>query len=393
LFSLEEIMGDLNAPVLGSVVLASATSWLVLRLMLGNNPLFSVPQYELVHPLEFAIYAVLGVVGGLVSVAFTKLLLGMRERFLRLPSWTTWFQPVAGGLVAGLTGWWLPQVLGVGYGYVGDALNGRMALQLMALLVVFKLLAVTTSYASGSAGGIFGPSLFIGAMLGGTVGSVAHHFLPAYTAAPGAYALVGMGTLFAGIVRAPMTSVLMIFETTHDYAVIVPLMISNMVSFFISSRMQRQPIYEALSIQDGIHLPGAEMHRRHGQRRVSDTMRAAKEVLPSRMTVREVFEQAAKSEFHSWPVTDDSGVVGMVSRTMIEQAMANGDGAKQLGDLVDGLDFPHVHTDQPLHLVLERMGAARLDVLPVVSRANVHHLMGIVVLPDILNSYGVKGHE
>ena len=139
----------------------------------------------------------------------------------------------------------------------------------MALLVVFKLLAVTTSYASGNAGGIFGPSLFIGAMLGGTVGSVAHHFLPVYTAAPGAYALVGMGTLFAGIVRAPMTSVLMIFETTHDYAVIVPLMISNMVSFFISSRLQQQPIYEALAIQDGIHLPGAETLRRDGQRLVS----------------------------------------------------------------------------------------------------------------------------
>src|SRR5882724_8137721 len=242
LFSLEEIMGDLNAPVLGLVVLASATSWLVLRLMLGNNPLFSVPQYDLVHPLEFAIYAILGVAGGLVSVAFTKLLLTMRQWFLRLPAWTYWFQPVAGGLVAGLIAWRLPQVLGVGYGYVGEALNGRVALQLMALLVVFKLLAVTTSYASGNAGGIFGPSLFIGAMLGGALGSVTHHFLPVYTAAPGAYALVGMGALFAGIVRAPMTSVLMIFETTHDYAVIVPLMISNMVSFFISSRLDRKSV-------------------------------------------------------------------------------------------------------------------------------------------------------
>src|SRR5579864_4536609 len=170
LCSLEEIMGDLNAPVLGSVVLASATSWLVLRLLLGNNPLFQVPQYQLVHPLEFGIYAVLGVAGGLVSVAFTKLLLDMRQRFLRFPQKTVWFQPVAGGLLVGLMGWFVPQVMGVGYGYVGDVLNGRMALNLMALLVVLKLLAVTTSYASGNAGGIFGPALFIGAMLGGTVG-------------------------------------------------------------------------------------------------------------------------------------------------------------------------------------------------------------------------------
>jgi CIC family chloride channel protein len=386
-------MGDLNAPVLGSVVLASATSWVVLRLMLGNNPLFHVPQYQLVHPLEFGIYTVLGVAGGLVSVAFTKLLLGMRVLFSRLPTWTCWFQPVAGGLVAGLLGWRLPQVLGVGYAYVGDALNGKMALQLMALLVLFKLLAVTTSYASGNAGGIFGPSLFIGAMLGGALGSVAHHWLPAYTAEPGAYALVGMGTLFAGVVRAPMTSVVMIFETTHDYAVIVPLMISNTVSFFISSRMQRQPIYEALGIQDGIHLPGAEVHRRDGQRQVSQVMRAATEVLRSEMTVREAFERAHKTEFRSWPVADERGLVGIVDLPRLEQAMAHGEETKPLSHLVDAQDFPHVHPDQPLHLALERMGAAELDVLPVVNRANIHHLMGVVILSDVLNSYGVKRRE
>jgi chloride channel protein, CIC family len=393
LFSLEEIMGDLNAPVLGSVVLGSATSWLVMRLLLGNNPLFSVPQYELVHPSEFLIYAILGVAGGLVSVAFTKVLLEMRKRFRRMPASTQWFQPVAGGLVAGLIALRLPQVLGVGYGYVGDALNGKMALQLMALLVVLKFLAVTTSYASGNAGGVFGPSLFIGAMLGGALGSVAHHLLPGYTAAPGAYALVGMGTLFAGIVRAPMTSVLMIFETTHDYAVIVPLMISNMVSFFISARMQPEPIYEALAIQDGIHLPGAESRQRDGQRQVSQVMRAATEVMPSRTTVREAFERGRKTEYHAWPVIDERGVVGIVDLAQIEQAMAGGDVAKQLGDLVNALDFPHMHADEPLHLALERMGSARLDVLPVVSRANIHQLMGIVVLSDVLNSYGVRCRE
>ena len=121
LFALEEVMGDLHAPVLGSVVLASATSWVVLRLLLGNNPLFSVPQYRLIHPLELIVYAVLGVVGGLVSVAFTKLVLGMRKRFLQFSKRTVWFQPVAGGLLVGLMGWFVPQVLGVGYGYVGDA--------------------------------------------------------------------------------------------------------------------------------------------------------------------------------------------------------------------------------------------------------------------------------
>ncbi len=393
LFSLEEVMGDLNAPVLGSVVLASATSWVVLRLLLGDNPLFKVPQYQLVHPAEFAVYAVLGVAGGVVSVAFTKLLLGMRERFLAMPAWTCWFQPVVGGLLTGLLGWLVPQVMGVGYGYVGDALNGKMALQLMAILVVLKLLASAMSYASGNAGGIFGPSLFIGAMLGGSVGSIAHRLLPGHTAPAGAYALVGMGTAFAGIVRAPMTSVVMIFETTHDYAVIVPLMISNMVSFFISSRLQRQPIYDALAVQDGIHLPSAETSHRHVQREVVKVMRAATEVLPAEMTVREAFERAHSSEFHAWPVTDERGVVGVVRLAQLEEALVVTDGSSLLGDFIDARHFPHVHADQPLHLALERMGAAELDVLPVVSRANIHHLMGVVVLSDVLNSYGVKRRE
>src|ERR1700726_1121699 len=287
LFALEEIVGDLHAPVLGSVVLASATSWGVLRLMLGNDPLFKVPQYQLVSPWEFAIYAVLGVAGGLVSVAFTKLLLGMRERFLKFPRKTLPFQPVVGGVLVGVMGWFVPQVLGVGYEHVGAVLNGGMALRLMVLLLVLKLFVVTTSYASGNAGGIFGPSLFLGAMLGGSMGSAAHNLFPHYAATPGAYALVGMGTLFAEIVRAPMTSVLMIFETTQDYAVIVPLMISNLVSFFISARLQRESIYDVLALQDGIHLPTAETRNLRESRQVIRAMRPASEVLKTELTVGE----------------------------------------------------------------------------------------------------------
>src|ERR1017187_5100770 len=370
LFALEEIVGDLHAPVLGSVVLASATSWMVLRLVLGNNPLFKVPQYQLVNPLEFAIYAVLGVAGGLVSASFTKLLLGIRARFLRFPKKTIWFQPAAGGFLVGLMGLFVPQVLGVGYGYVGDVLNGRMALNLMVLLLVLKLITVTTSYASGNAGGIFGPALFIGAMLGGTVGTVAHHFLPAYTATAGAYALVGMGAVFAGIVRAPMTSVLMIFEMTQDYAVIVPLMIANLVSLFISSRLQREPIYEALAVQDGIHLPTADMRHRRDKRQIARIMRAAPESLPAEMTVEEALQKMGSSESRTWLVTDRRGVVGVVNLPTLERERAEG-AAKHLEELVAGPVFPHVHADQGLDLALERMGANQVEILPVVSRADI----------------------
>jgi CIC family chloride channel protein len=389
LFSLEEIVGDLNAPVMGAVVLASATAWMVLRVLLGNHPLFKVPQYQLVHPAEFAVYAVLGVAGGVVSVAFTKLLLVMRARFLRFPQKTVWFQPVAGGLLVGLTGWFVPQVLGVGYGYVGEALNGRMTFQLMALLVVLKLLTVTTSYASGNAGGIFGPALFIGAMLGGTVGTVAHHWFPAYTAMPGAYALVGMGAAFAGIVRAPMTSVLMIFEMTQDYAVIVPLMIANLVSLFIASRLQHEPIYEALAVQDGIHLPTAKARERYGRRQVIRVMQAASQLLPAEITVREALERVRSSEVRTWLVTDRRGVIGVINLARLERELAEG-ADKKLGELTDALVFPHVHPDQTLDLALERMGSNQIEILPVVNRADMHKLEGMVTLRDVLDAYGVS---
>ncbi|MGA7079239.1 MAG: chloride channel protein [Terriglobales bacterium] len=389
LFSLEEITGDLYAPVMGAVVLASATAWIVLRIFLGDHPLFKVPQYQLGHPVELVVYAVLGLAGGVVSAAFTKILLGIRARFLRLPLKTVWFQPVVGGLVVGLMGWAVPQVLGVGYGYVGDALNGRMAFQLMALLVVLKLIAVTTSYATGNAGGIFGPSLFIGAMLGGTVGTIAHHFFPLYTATPGAYALVGMGAVFAGVVRTPMTSVLMIFEMTQDYSVIVPLMIANLVSLFIASQLQHEPIYEGLAIQDGIHLPSAESRQRYAQYQILKVMQPPGQSLPAESTVQEALEQVRPSGLRTWLVSDPRGVIGVISLAELERESAEA-ADKKLGDMVDAMVFPHVHSDQGLDLALERMGANQVEILPVVNRGDVHKLEGIVTLHDVLNAYGVN---
>jgi chloride channel protein, CIC family len=387
LFALEEVVGDLQAPVLGSVVLASATSWGVLRLLLGNEPLFQVPQYQLVTSWELIAYGILGIAGGVVSVAFTQLLLRLRVWFKRQPAKTVWFQPVAGGLVVGVMGWFVPPVLGVGYQYVGDVLNASLALKLMLTLLALKLVATAVSYASGNAGGIFGPSLFLGAMLGGAVGSVAQHFFPGSVASPGAYALVGMGTAFAGIVRAPMTSVVMIFEITRDYAVIVPLMISNLVSYFISSRLQKEPIYEVLAEQDGIHLP--RFRSRQTRRQVMQIMQPAEQLLSAGETVERTLELARESKQRTWIVTDGRGVAGLLTREQLERAARNGNLDAPVSTILKAGEFPHVHADHPLDDALDRMGAFRVDVLPVVSRANVHQLLGVVRLEDVLEAYGV----
>jgi CIC family chloride channel protein len=268
-----------------------------------------------------------------------------------------------------------------------------MALKLMILLLVLKLFSVTISYASGNAGGIFGPSLFLGAMLGGIVGTVAHQFAPGYVATPGAYALVGMGTAFAGIVRAPMTSVLMIFEITRDYAVIVPLMISNLVSFFIASRFQREPIYEVLALQDGIHLPTAGSRIQEGQRQVYQAMHAATEVLDARATIQDALDKISSSQQHAWPACDDRGVIAMVSLGHLQKALTEGATDQSLVEILQAGEFPHVHIDHTLSMALDRMGASQLDVLPVVNRANVHKLEGIVTLQDVLRLYGVGSRE
>ncbi len=332
LFTLEEILADLHARVVGSVVIGACTSWIVLRLILGDEPLFHVPAYQLVHPLEFVIYAVLGVLGGLVSTAFVKLLLWQRAAFLKAPSRWQPFTPAAGGLVVGLLALIAPGVLGVGYNLVSDALNGQMALKMMLLLLVLKLVATSTSYGSGNAGGIFGPALFIGAMLGGAVGQVAHTLLPDHTGNAGAYALVGMGAAFAGIVRTPMTSVIMIFEVTRDYTIIVPLMIANMCSYVLAQKLQKLPIYEALSRQDGITMP-SPAH------------------LPEPVTV-----QAAMLPLPSDP------------------------------PVVDPLDGPCVHPDDPLDSALQRMSAAGVDQILVLSRTG-GAPVGVVYAKNVLTTY------
>jgi chloride channel protein, CIC family len=387
LFSLEEILGDLHAPVLASVVLSSATSWMVLHLILGDQPLFHVPAYRLVHPLEFGIYAILGVIGGLASVCFVKLLLRLRIWFRQFPASTVWLQPTAGGLLMGVFGLFMPEVLGVGYDYVDRVLTGDFPIKIVALLGIMKLIATPTCYSSGNAGGIFGPSLFIGAMIGGTIGSIAHTLLPGLTANPGAYALVGMGTAFAGIVRTPLTSVIMIFEMTRDYSIIVPLMISNLISFFISQQLQREPIYEALALQEGVYLPTGESREELAGIPVGNVMQTGVELLSPSLDVAGAKQRFEKEKVHSWPVGDHNYLQGVVSNHEIETAQPP---PAVMGDLIKANgNYPYVHSDHPLSYALERMGATGVDVVPVVSRANIHQMYGVVTLSDILATYGV----
>jgi CIC family chloride channel protein len=373
----------MNASLLGSTVVASVTAVIVARSILGNEPLFHVPPYHLVHVGELLAYAVLGVVGGLVSVGFCKGLLGARARFLRLPVWTRPYQPAIGGALIGLLLLVVPQVMGVGYGYVDQALNGGLGIRLLIVLCVAKAIATIVSYSSGNAGGIFAPSLYIGAMTGGAIGVLVNRYAPFAAADAGAYALVGMGTLFAGIIRAPMTSVIMVFEITQDYQILVPLMLANLLSFWISRHYQRIPVYEELLRQDGVHLPSTDAAEEEGIEAwtAADVMDGSPVHVHADLTVEAVAEALASSEAVAGVISGHGRAPVYVTRDELLAALKDGRASAPVHHLAREAGI-HVHPDQGLDVVVDRYRHSR-GVLPVVSRENVAEIVGLITEREI----------
>jgi CIC family chloride channel protein len=382
LFALEEIIGDMNATLLGSTVVASVASVVVERSILGNEPLFRVPAYHLQHPIELLAYAALGIIGGVVSLVFCKSLLGLRNLFMRLPPWTRPWQPAMGGLVIGGLLVFSPQVMGVGYEYVDQALNGGLVLKTMVLLCVLKLAATTVSYSSGNAGGIFAPSLYIGAMAGGAVGTLVHQLAPLQTADAGAYALVGMGTLFAGIIRAPMTSVFMIFEITQDYQILVPLMVANLLSFVISRRFQPVSVYHALLQQDRVHLPSAATRVAPASWTAADVMGSDVSLVSPDASVQDVWGRPGRDATPVFLVGTPQRLLGTVRARQLTAAMESGRPSDSIETLLD-TEMVHAHPDHPSETVLERLAQSE-GVLPIVSRDDAQRVMGVVTFPHIM---------
>jgi CIC family chloride channel protein len=389
IFALEEIIGDMNATLLGSTVVASVASVVVARSVLGNEPLFSVPPYHLEHPAELLAYAALGIIGGFVSVVFCKALLGLRGAFLRLPAHTRVWQPAVGGIIMGAILIATPRLLGAGYDYVDRALNGGLILQTALVLGAAKLVATVISYASGNPGGIFAPTLYIGAMTGAVVGIVIGRVAPFVPGDPGAYALVGMGVLFAGIVRAPLTSVFMIFELTQDYQIIVPLMIGNLLSFYISRRFQPLPIYHALLEQDHVHLPSAVVQSADAGWTAAHVMSPVDRFLAGDVSVADAAAELSSTRDQARLVGQPGAFIGVIGSERLQAAIAQGKGSEPLAALLTE-PVVHAHPDHPLALVVERLAQSE-GMIPIVSRANATTVLGIVTVDGIIR--GLRGHS
>jgi CIC family chloride channel protein len=264
LFASEIILRRFETRALGYIALSSVSATAVARAVWGDHRPFTVPLYQLVSAWEFALYALLGLLCvGMVRL-FVRTLYGVEDAFDRWRA-REYVKPALGGLLVGLIGFAFPNVLGVGYGPrplpslpggLESALLGRITLQVAVAYAVMKLLATSLTIGSGGSGGIFAPCLFIGAAVANAFGQVVHHLLPAYTATPGAYALVGMGAVFAGAAQAPLTSILIIFEMTGDYRIILPLMTAVLVSTLVAHHVSRHTIYTLKIHRRGLDISG-----------------------------------------------------------------------------------------------------------------------------------------
>ena len=386
LFVIEEVIGKWSAGMLGAIVLAAVSSVVVERGFLGEEPLFRVPPYHLLHPAELLAYAALGVIGGFASILFVKLVVWSRPHLKRLPRGTQYFQPAVAGLLIGVIGIWVPQVMGAGYVFIDQALHDQFTWRMLALLAAFKILATSLSFTSGTPGGMFAPTLFIGAMVGGAVGGIEHHFFPWLTGSVGAYALVGMGVFFAGFLRAPFTSVFMILEVSGNYSIIVPVMISNTIAYLLSRRFQATPLFDVLSRQDGMDLPSMEEQREETTLRVEDAMRPyTGPLLRDEDRVADALRRAQGSALDFFLLPGANGAWRGVRRDALEKLAQEGKGDMLLGIAFTDNPLARVHPDQPLEVALREMGDSPL--LPVVHRTDLRKLEGVLSLGDILEAY------
>jgi CIC family chloride channel protein len=387
LFVIEEVIGRWTAGILGSVVLAAVSSVVVMRWFLGSESLFRIPVVQLQRPSELIAYAVLGLVGGLASVMFSMGIATLRPRCKALPLWTQYFQPALAGLLIGIIAMLgAPQIMGAGYEAMDEAMHGRFTWQFLALLAGLKIVATLLSFVSGTPGGMFAPTLFIGAMLGAAVGGAEHALLPHLSVSPGTYALVGMGVLFAGFLRAPMTSVFMVLEVSGNYSIILPVIVANTFAYVISRGLQPIAIFDLLTRQDGLELPSMEEQREEGVLHVEDAMqRADGRVVDARETVESALHLAEKSSGDDLLVRLAPGGWSTVAKRDLRKMVAEGMGGIGLDSVVSGVQVPFLHPDHPLEMALRYMD--RWPVVPVVSRADVRQLEGVITERDVLERY------
>jgi CIC family chloride channel protein len=384
-FALEEIIGDLNQKLAASIIIAAVISATIERALLGVHPLFTGANvYALNHPAELIAYAALGVMAGIVGVAFSKIILFLRMAFrdrVNLPGWS---KPAIGGAIVGVIGLWQPNALGLGYDFLGTVLkqHDNLVLQGVLALLLAKVLAASFSYGAGMSGGVLGPSMFVGGMLGAAIWHALVYVQPEAMIARGAFALVGMGAMFAAVIRSPITSILLIFEMTYNYEIILPLMIANAIAYAVASRITPLTIYEAFLFQDGIHISNAPKTDALSRITAASVMTQDVVTLPDDVTVGEALDVVGRLDFNGYPVLRDGRMAGLITTGDLRRLEAEGRQGALISDVMTR-KVVHSHPDQTLDTVVLKLAQRELSQLPVVSRMDDTRLLGIITLRDI----------
>ena len=386
-FAHEVILGRIFTRHFGFVVISSVVSDAIAHAFLGNLQSFTVPNYTLNTNWELALYFLMGAGCALVGVGFTWLLYKMEDIFegLKVPGYV---KPIIGGLGVGIIGLYFPYIFGVGYDGIEQALGGNIALYSLVALLILKIIATSLTLGSGGSGGVFAPSLFLGAMFGGVFGDIVNRLLPYGVAPSGAYALVGMAAVFSGAARAPITAIIIVFEMTRNYAIILPVMIAVVVSTIIADRINHESIYTIKLKRRGIDIHSREEVDVLEKVRVTDIMTLDYPVVNPDMTVAtKIADMLVDSRNHSFPVVDKQGnLKGMVSLTDLKANMSNSNQNLVVANIFT-TDLIVAYPDESLHEVLHRLGGRDLAQIPVVDRKTSSHLEGILRRNDIINAY------
>ncbi len=388
LFAVEILLGDFGVPQFSPIVISSVTATIVSRHFLGNFPAFHVPRYELVSSFELALYGVLGVVAGFVALGFVKALYRSEELFERLPIPDLLKSPL-GGLAVGAIGIGLPHVFGVGYSTINDALTGTLTGQLMIALLIAKIAATTLTLASGGSGGIFAPSLFLGAMTGGIVGTIAHTMFPTMTAAPGAYALVGMGAVVAAATHGPITAIVIIFELTGDYRIIPPLMAACVISTLLASWLSPDSVYTLKLTLRGLDPFRREHPNILNQVHVGEVVEHDTEIIQSSTPLGDVIERVMRSHRNEFfVVRPDGTLLGSFSlsdlRAFLFESQSGVEGV--LGADLAAARRPRVTEQDDLDSVMHVFGATDADEIAVVADDGSGKLIGSIRRRELIKA-------
>lgn len=388
-FALEVILRDFSMRRLSNVVIAAVTANVIAKIFLGNEVFISAPPYSINSPVELVFYVCMGLLFVPFCMVFIRSIYKFEDLFENL-KYHELYKPLIGGLLLGLVGFFFPQVFGVGYGNIEGAVHATMALKLLLILIPLKLLAVCLTLGSGGSGGVFAPSLVLGALLGGAFGTVLSYIFPNMGIEPGAYALVGMAAFFAGTAHAPMTAFLIIFELTGDYLIILPLMLAVVITTLISERAHPASIYTLKLLRRGININKEMIHDILESIRVKDILgKETSSVRPS-ASIDEITSVVEKENRGTITVVDGEGVFrGIITLGEIITLLKNKDTLMHLivaEDLVK--EVPCLEESESLKEALSKFVESGSDVLPVLRGVeDKKKLVGVILKHDILSAY------